>query len=206
MLGEWCFLYHPNITFEGPCFNEKIHILCLQTHVINGCVFVFSTEHFVPLWVKKGSLKFPSDRDTPVIMVGPGTGVAPFRSALQERTAQGRIGEASDRVSDRVSSLGSAPDDFPSSCCFSDNVLFFGCRSESKDFYFSSEWEEMVKAGRLTLFTAFSRDQVSHTPSTNPFRSSHDKLNTRITKVFHKSDHSIKSTTSLFPTFLCLIV
>ena len=47
---------------------------------------------YVPLWVKKGSLKFPRDPDTPVIMVGPGTGVAPFRSALQERISQGRTG------------------------------------------------------------------------------------------------------------------
>ncbi|XP_068191461.1 NADPH-dependent diflavin oxidoreductase 1 isoform X2 [Antennarius striatus] len=85
----------------------------------------------VPLWVKRGSLRFPPHRDTPVIMVGPGTGVAPFRSALQERTAQGRNA----------------------------NVLFFGCRSEAKDFYFKSEWEEMIKAGNLILFTAFSRDQ-----------------------------------------------
>lgn len=86
---------------------------------------------YVPLWVKKGSMKFPRDPDTPVIMVGPGTGVAPFRSALQERASQGKTA----------------------------NVLFFGCRSESKDFYCRSEWEEMVKAGQLILFTAFSRDQ-----------------------------------------------
>ncbi|CAK6972512.1 NADPH-dependent diflavin oxidoreductase 1 [Scomber scombrus] len=88
-------------------------------------------EVYVPLWVKKGSLKFPTQKDTPVIMVGPGTGVAPFRSALQERTAEGKTA----------------------------NVLFFGCRSETKDFYFSSEWEDMMKAGQLKLFTAFSRDQ-----------------------------------------------
>ncbi|XP_040012443.1 NADPH-dependent diflavin oxidoreductase 1 [Xiphias gladius] len=88
-------------------------------------------EVFVPLWVKKGSMKFPKETDTPVIMVGPGTGVAPFRSALQERIAEGKTA----------------------------NVLFFGCRSESKDFYFRSEWEEMMRAGHLTLFTAFSRDQ-----------------------------------------------
>ena len=47
----------------------------------------------VPLWVKKGSLRFPKEKDTPVIMVGPGTGVAPFRSALQERIAEGKTGE-----------------------------------------------------------------------------------------------------------------
>lgn len=86
---------------------------------------------FVPLWVKKGTLKFPKDKDTPVIMVGPGTGVAPFRSTIQERTAEGKTA----------------------------NVLFFGCRSESKDFYFRAEWEDKIKVEQLTLFTAFSRDQ-----------------------------------------------
>lgn len=88
-------------------------------------------EVLVPLWVKKGSLKFPEQHHTPVIMVGPGTGVAPFRSAIQERIAEGKTA----------------------------NVLFFGCRSESKDFYFRPEWEELERAGHLVLFTAFSRDQ-----------------------------------------------
>lgn len=86
---------------------------------------------YVPLWVKKGTLKFPKDKDTPVIMVGPGTGVAPFRSAIQERTAEEKAA----------------------------NILFFGCRSQSKDFYFRAEWENKINAGQLTLFTAFSRDQ-----------------------------------------------
>lgn len=47
----------------------------------------------VPLWVRSGGLKFPETRDTPVILVGPGTGVAPFRAAIQERVARGQIGE-----------------------------------------------------------------------------------------------------------------
>ncbi|KAF5909748.1 NADPH-dependent diflavin oxidoreductase 1, partial [Clarias magur] len=85
----------------------------------------------VPLWVKKGGLKFPQDPDISVIMVGPGTGVAPFRAAIQERVAQGETA----------------------------NVLFFGCRSESKDFYCRVEWEQKIQAGHMTLFTAFSRDQ-----------------------------------------------
>ncbi|MEQ2167034.1 hypothetical protein GOODEAATRI_000087, partial [Goodea atripinnis] len=46
----------------------------------------------VPLWVKKGSLRFPKELETPVILVGPGTGVAPFRSALQERVSEGKTG------------------------------------------------------------------------------------------------------------------
>ncbi|XP_043914460.1 NADPH-dependent diflavin oxidoreductase 1 [Protopterus annectens] len=85
----------------------------------------------IPLWVKKGGLTFPVDVNIPAVMVGPGTGVAPFRAAIQERSAQGK----------------------------KENVLFFGCRQESKDFYCRSEWEHLMKSGYLTLFTAFSRDQ-----------------------------------------------
>nr|XP_041575592.1 NADPH-dependent diflavin oxidoreductase 1 isoform X2 [Taeniopygia guttata] len=85
----------------------------------------------VPLWVKTGGMKFPADPATPVIMIGPGTGVAPFRAAIQERVALGCRG----------------------------NCLFFGCRHQSKDFYCQTEWEELVTKGFLTLFTAFSRDQ-----------------------------------------------
>lgn len=47
----------------------------------------------MPLWVKKGGMKFPADPATPVIMIGPGTGVAPFRAAIQERVALGQRGE-----------------------------------------------------------------------------------------------------------------
>uniref|UniRef100_A0A672LQW2 NADPH dependent diflavin oxidoreductase 1 n=1 Tax=Sinocyclocheilus grahami TaxID=75366 RepID=A0A672LQW2_SINGR len=52
----------------------------------------YEGDVYVPLLVKKGSLSFPQDPGNPVIMVGPGTGVAPFRSALQERAAQGKMG------------------------------------------------------------------------------------------------------------------
>lgn len=48
---------------------------------------------YVPLWVKKGSMKFPKENNSSVIMVGPGTGVAPFRSAIQERIAEGQTGK-----------------------------------------------------------------------------------------------------------------
>lgn len=40
-------------------------------------------------------------------------------------------------------------------------MMFFGCRSESGDYFFKDEWEPLVTAGRMTLFTAFSRDTVS---------------------------------------------
>lgn len=86
----------------------------------------------IPVWVKKGTIQFPGAGDpTPVIMVGPGTGVAPFRNFIQERVASGT----------------------------GNNVLVFGCRSQTKDFYCSEEWRGYVARGLMTLVTAFSRDQ-----------------------------------------------
>ncbi|GAB1286053.1 NADPH-dependent diflavin oxidoreductase 1 [Apodemus speciosus] len=85
----------------------------------------------VPLWVRPGSLVFPETPDTPIIMVGPGTGVAPFRAAIQERVAHGQTG----------------------------NFLFFGCRQRDQDFYWQTEWQKLEQNGCLTLVTAFSREQ-----------------------------------------------
>ncbi|XP_058946686.2 NADPH-dependent diflavin oxidoreductase 1-like isoform X1 [Pocillopora verrucosa] len=85
----------------------------------------------VPVWVKKGTISFPKALDSPIVMVGPGTGCAPFRSLIEERVSQ---------------SAG-------------DCVLFFGCRNSNKDFFFQDQWGPLVENGSLQLFTAFSRDQ-----------------------------------------------
>ncbi len=77
--------------------------------------------------------RLPEDPATPIIMVGPGTGVAPFRAYLQERKATGASGK---------------------------NWLFFGEQRASEDFLYREEFEELARDGILTRFdTAFSRDQ-----------------------------------------------
>ena len=89
-----------------------------------------NTGDTIPIWVKKGTFnltKFPLD---PYIMIGPGTGVAPFRSIICQRAFEG----------------------------IQNNYLFFGCRYKSKDFYFEHEWETYESVNSLKLFTAFSRD------------------------------------------------
>ena len=69
-----------------------------------------------------------------MIMIGPGTGVAPFRAFLQERQAIGASGK---------------------------NWLFFGEQRENEDFYYRDELEDYLRGGLLTrLDTAFSRDQA----------------------------------------------
>jgi len=80
-----------------------------------------------------GNFRLPDDTSVPVIMIGPGTGVAPFRAFLEERQATGQMG---------------------------DNWLFFGDQREKLDFLYRDQFHAMQKDGVLTrLDTAFSRDQ-----------------------------------------------
>ncbi|XP_067007516.2 NADPH-dependent diflavin oxidoreductase 1 isoform X2 [Anabrus simplex] len=88
----------------------------------------------IPVWVRKGTFMFPKNTVTPVIMIGPGTGVAPFRSYIFDRVAQDQAG---------ASAL----------------YLFFGCRSQNADFHCKKEWLGLQKENLMTLFCAFSRDQ-----------------------------------------------
>ena len=81
---------------------------------------------------KSHAFSLPTDPDAPVIMVGPGTGVAPFRAFLHERDATGARGR---------------------------NWLFFGEQRRSHDFLYETEFTEFQRRGVLThLDTAFSRD------------------------------------------------
>ncbi|KXU87549.1 reductase [Paraburkholderia monticola] len=89
----------------------------------------------VPVFVQKSAhFRPPHQADTPMIMVGPGTGIAPFRGFLHERQARGERGR---------------------------NWLFFGEQHAATDFYYRDELETMRASGLLTrLDVAFSRDQA----------------------------------------------
>jgi sulfite reductase (NADPH) flavoprotein alpha-component len=77
--------------------------------------------------------RLPADPYRPIIMIGPGTGVAPFRAFMQERDAIGARGR---------------------------NWLVFGHRNYTHDFLYQLEWQDLLKRGVLTrLDVAFSRDQ-----------------------------------------------
>ena len=88
----------------------------------------------VPVFPSKSKFHLPEDNDAPIIMVGPGTGVAPFRAFLQERQALGAKGKS---------------------------WLFFGAQRQESDFYYREEFEKFLADKWLTrLDTAFSRDQA----------------------------------------------
>lgn len=87
----------------------------------------------VPIYLKRNpNFKFPQNEETPVIMIGPGTGVAPFRSYMQEREELGFEGHT---------------------------WLFFGEQHFTTDFLYQTEWQEWLNDGTLSkLDVAFSRD------------------------------------------------
>ncbi|MGE0499461.1 MAG: bifunctional cytochrome P450/NADPH--P450 reductase [Rhizobiaceae bacterium] len=109
-------------TYKGSCSS---HLCCQQ---------VGSSVHGAIRETKAG-FRLPDDPAVPVVMIGPGTGLAPFRAFLQERAllkAQGRA-------------LGPA-------------MLFFGCRHPDQDYLYRDELEKFAADGICELFVAFSRN------------------------------------------------
>lgn len=88
----------------------------------------------VPVFVQPNkNFRLPADPATPIIMVGPGTGIAPFRSFVEHRAEQDSAGKS---------------------------WLFFGDQHYTYDFLYQLEWQDHLKSGALTrLDVAFSRDQ-----------------------------------------------
>jgi sulfite reductase (NADPH) flavoprotein alpha-component len=105
-------------------FGGASHFLASAEEGQQVNVYVEPNNHF----------RLPENPDTPVIMVGPGTGVAPFRAFMQQRAADGVSG---------------------------DSWLFFGNPHFEQDFLYQVEWQQYLKNGDLSrLDVAFSRDQA----------------------------------------------
>lgn len=101
-----------------------------------GSTFLADRAHLpVPIFLQRSPhFRPPSTSDTPMIMVGPGTGIAPFRGFLQERRALGHTGP---------------------------NWLFFGDQHRAQHFYYRDELDGFLRDGSLRrLDLAFSRDQA----------------------------------------------
>jgi cytochrome P450/NADPH-cytochrome P450 reductase len=108
-------------TFEGVCSTY------LDRHTAGQTIDAFVKD-------SKSGFCLPDDPARPIVMIGPGTGLAPFRGFLQEREARKRGGAA----------LGRA-------------LLFFGCRHPDQDYLYREELERYAADGIVELHVAFSR-------------------------------------------------
>lgn len=91
-------------------------------------------EPCIPIYIHPShDFHLPEDHQAKVIMIGPGTGVAPFRAFMQEREARGHEGE---------------------------NWLFFGEWTKEKEYFYQEDWERWESLEKIRLSLAFSRDQV----------------------------------------------
>ncbi len=87
----------------------------------------------IPVFVAESHFGLPEDKSKDIIMVGPGTGIAPFRAFVQERIATGATGR---------------------------NWLFFGDQHEKTDYLYGNEWKQLLAEGKMArVDLAFSRDQ-----------------------------------------------
>ncbi|KAF8983879.1 NADPH-cytochrome P450 reductase [Entomortierella lignicola] len=120
---------HVHINKTGP-IEPKYEITGPQGIYLHG-----DSGIKVPIHVRHSNFKLPRNSALPVVMVGPGTGVAPFRGFVHDRAHDAKNGKK----------VGAT-------------VLFFGCRREDEDFLYKDEWPELFKhieGGQI--ITAFSR-------------------------------------------------
>ena len=103
----------------------------------------------LPVALQKGSLGVTrAQASRPLVMIGPGTGVAPIRSLIWERLqwAEELRSQAQDLSNGSMHYVG-------------EMVLFFGCRKKDVDYFYQEEWESLQNCLPLQVYTAFSRDQ-----------------------------------------------
>uniref|UniRef100_A0A3Q2NS41 NADPH--hemoprotein reductase n=1 Tax=Fundulus heteroclitus TaxID=8078 RepID=A0A3Q2NS41_FUNHE len=112
--------------------NKGVATNWLKNKLVNG------HKSTVPMYIRKSQFRLPFKASNPVIMIGPGTGIAPFMGFIQER---GWLKEQGKDVGE--------------------TVMYFGCRHKNEDYIYQEELEEAEKKGVLTqLNVAFSRDQA----------------------------------------------
>ncbi|KAK6625304.1 hypothetical protein RUM43_005598 [Polyplax serrata] len=125
----------------------------VATSWLKSLVPTADTVPTAPIFIRKSQFRLPTRMQTPIIMIGPGTGLAPFRGFIQERHLAKQDGKP-----------------------VGDTILYFGCRRQSEDFLYKNELEEYVAAGTLKMHVAFSRDQAEKVYVTHLLSKNADEL------------------------------
>ncbi|WVR04474.1 hypothetical protein IAU60_001477 [Kwoniella sp. DSM 27419] len=129
---------------------ESVHMEKVPSYKLAGPrnVYVQKNVYKVPIHIRRSTFRLPTSPKVPIIMIGPGTGVAPFRGFVQERVALAR--KAIEK---------NGPDALKD---WAPMYLFYGCRKSTEDFLYKDEWPEYERElkGVFRLKTAFSREMT----------------------------------------------
>ncbi|GBE84866.1 cytochrome P450 oxidoreductase [Sparassis latifolia] len=129
---------------DGP----KPAVVTTPQYAVEGPrgAYKLETLYKAPIHVRRSTFRLPTNPKSPVIMIGPGTGVAPFRGFVQERVAMARRTIEKNGV-EGLADWGSIR-------------LYFGCRRSDQDFLYKDEWSDYSKElhGKFTMRCAFSRE------------------------------------------------
>lgn len=125
------------------------------------------------VWIKPGTFgkmpmrlasDNPSSFEVPIVCVGAGTGIAPMRSLLLERVAVRSVAllqrASEDDDCDARNDAKTNRHDDTVRFDKNDNVLVFGCRKQTADYYYKTEWQALGEEKNIRLLTAFSQDQL----------------------------------------------
>ncbi|KAF5653937.1 putative NCP1-NADPH-cytochrome P450 reductase [Fusarium sp. NRRL 25303] len=137
-----------NRHFSGVATNFILDVACTGNEVmsksrVQPTTYTLPTRrpHLQPslsVFVRNSTFRLPADPTIPILMVGPGTGVAPFRGFVRERIAMRRTGKD-----------------------FAPMTLLYGCRKRNEDFLYEEEWNSYTSelGSKFRMYTAFSREQ-----------------------------------------------
>jgi NADPH-ferrihemoprotein reductase len=156
-----------SISSSPKLHPHSIHVTCavvreempsgrLHEGVASCWLAAAKTGTKVPIFVRRSTFKLPAAVSTPVVMVGPGTGLAPFRGFIQDRHAMLTHSTTTKaQKENRMNGNGNA-----STSILGPAYLFYGCRKKAHDYIYQHELETAVDSGALAaLHVAFSRDQ-----------------------------------------------
>lgn len=133
---------------ETAAAAEGLEHVSLPAYAIQGPRGAHKVEdvYKIPVHVRRSTFRLPTNPKSPVIMVGPGSGVAPFRGFIQERVALAR------RTLEKNGD-GALAD-------WGQISLFYGCRKSTEDFLYKDEWPQYTAElkGKFTMHCAFSRE------------------------------------------------
>ncbi|KAL5479066.1 TAH18_3 [Sanghuangporus weigelae] len=130
-IASSCLVHRKHVHLRVAIVRYRTKLKIPRRGVCSTYPVVLNHGDTLRIKIQRGILSQPRNPETPIVCVGrPGSGIARMRAPIEQRIHDGAA----------------------------NNTLYFGCRSESKDHHYGSEWFSLAESGKLTYRTVFSRD------------------------------------------------